>query len=174
MKYLMIIVVLFEELFNKIPKPKIKVKDLGNLFFIFIFPSALLLFIGWVSLTALQIILVITFILIFFMALITISDGWNKEFSMMIINYIISGIIFFNLIQTETISELKNVNITENTIQYKGFTEDVKCKREKCSTKKYNIEHYKIKLYGISQEKVSVTCVEAPKKVQKIQEIKEK
>jgi len=169
MKYLMIIVVPFRELFKKIPKPR----NLGNLFFMFIFPPALLLFIGWISLAVLQIILAITFIVIVIVILVlpTIGDSWNKEFIMMIVMYIISGVVFLNSVQIKTISESKNVNLTENTIEYKGFTKDVTYKRENCKTKKYNLKHYSLNLYGISQESISVTCVKAPKKVQEIKEI---
>jgi len=171
MKFLMIFVVLFEELFGAINK-FINVKQNWYLIPAMALPFLVYYFLAFISITLMQIaflVVCIVFIVIFLMMLM---DGcFEKPLLLTMLSFIFAGTVMVNMVEIQTISEKDNVKITQNKIIYEGITEDTTCEVKNCESKNFNIEHYRKKLFNLEHEAISVTCQEEKEK-EKIQEIK--
>ena len=179
MKFLMIFVVLFEELFKKLPKVNKNV--LINLFIIVIVPLCLVFLLGWMNLEVLQIAAVICGFIFFIIGIVTASDGWNPILASSMGFFLAASIGLASMINEVTISEVKEIPLTENMVKYKGFKRDVTQTRKDCIGGKYNLSHYKMTLFDFVTEDIKVSCADEGKVqeiqsgqdiVQKVQEIK--
>ena len=162
MKYLMVFIVLIEELLKRL-KNEVSYRVL-----MFILPLLVVIISVNVDLGIFNLYIVLFFMSLPFVIITGFIQGFGKDYVIipLVFGFLVNTVLFFSTVST--IKETKGVKITTNTIEYDGLQSDVEFEINHCKSKLFNIKHLKREFLGNSSESISVECVEIPQKIQKI------